>query len=255
MSDCNYCFCALQFIARTAKDMTQWVLAISQAGIEDSSPPHSRRSQHSPARRELPSLPDSEVYDDVGIADSQQNYELVRSEDEIYHDISEMYQNGSVIHSQREPSLPPRTPIPSVVVENTSEELYDDVGLNSSFGEYYNLPRNNKLDNVKDKSDKNNLEDDEQYGEVIYDDIGVIEQSPEDPRMSGGPLENSGRIQNIIRQMEASISNGNKHTLSRVKPEPLKSTQSEELYEPINASPVADASAVPQLPPRSNLVR
>ncbi|PSN47165.1 hypothetical protein C0J52_13494 [Blattella germanica] len=254
-----------QFIARTAKDMTQWVFAISQAGTEESSPP--QRKFTFSASRQLPSLPDGEgeVYDDVGATDNQRNYEPMHSEDEIYHDIADVYQNGSVIQQNMEqPPLPPRTPIPSVQVDLCPDDsVYDDVGVSTPPIVYSNLPKTDEKDSEITTGartpDKPQADEDfeEEEGEVIYDDIGVIEQLPDDPKNLGFRRESSGRIQHLIKQMEASIGNGNKHSASRAKPEPVKKSKSEELlYEPIENAPISDLPPpLPQLPPRSNLVR
>ncbi|KAJ9580884.1 hypothetical protein L9F63_023929, partial [Diploptera punctata] len=187
-----------QFIARTAKDMTQWVLAISQAGSEESSSPRSHRSQHSPAYRKLPSLPDSEEYDDVVATDSLQNYERVQTEDEIYHDISDMYQNGSVIRpkceSSEQPPLPPRTPVPSVILDNScGDAVYDDIGVNYSPSDYSNLPDCDETDRpTVSETGKKDITNAEEDWEVIYDDIGVIEQLPEDSKQLGFRRESLG---------------------------------------------------------------
>ncbi|XP_069684682.1 src kinase-associated phosphoprotein 2-A-like [Periplaneta americana] len=255
-----------QFIARTAKDMSQWVVAIAMANSQPT-PTVPHRSTDIGKRR-LPSIPDNEgeVYDDVGSSgkfgdDSQENYEPVHSdEEEIYHDIADLYQRRSEVpfksgteskSPEEEPPIPPRRPVPPLPKDDSVDEddvLYDDVGVLNGGGVYCNVPS----ESTKVKTPEPDQQEEENNEEEIYDDIGVIEQQP-DTKLSTFRRESTGRIQNIIKKMEESLSNGNKPVVGySPKSESIKRTESEELYEPIENGEVAKLTDVTQ---RGNLVR
>jgi hypothetical protein len=86
--------------------------------------------------------------------------------------------------------------------------------------------------------------------EEIYDDIGVIEPTPEAMTLSSFHREVSsgsgGRIHYIIKKMEASLGSGSKPTVGYYpKPAPSQQMESEELYEPIENKTVETSHTVP----------
>jgi hypothetical protein len=295
-----------QFIARTAKDMTQWVIAIGLASTQPTQTvPLRVPDKTMPGKRQLPSLPDSdsEVYDDVGStikssSDGQQDYEPVQSdEEEIYHDISDVYLRGLAVESVsetavkgtgEEPPIPPRRPVPPQPDNNLldQEEMYDDVGAFSPVTVYCNMvgagggelpPQEpEKCETVNKEAEKQGEEKEKQEEvEEIYDDIGVTEQAPEAMALSSiyreicGVTEQApeamtlssfhrevsggsgGRIQYIIKKMEASLGSGNKPAVGyHPKPVPVQQMESEDLYEPIENSTVKISDTVTALPRR-----
>lgn len=271
-----------QFIARSAKDMNQWVVAI---GLASSQPtptvPHRVPERTVLGKRQLPSLPDSdsETYDDVGSTgkfndDRQKNYEPVHPDDEeLYHDIADVYQKGSEVqswigsevkHTEEEPTVPPRRPVPSLHKDEPLEQdaVYDDVGVASCGSVYCNMISDGagELQLQEAEESQTAKKEEEEDGEDIYDDIVAIEQAPEAIKLSAFHREGSGsngsRILHIIRKMEASIGNGNKPSVGyHLKHAPLKQTETEELYEPIESGTMATSPTIPELPPRSNIVR
>lgn len=264
--------------------MCQWVAAI---GLASSQPtptvPVRVPDKAAVGKRQLPSLPDSdsETYDDVGSTiksdDGQQNYEPVQSDDdEIYHDISDVYQRGLKIESssesevkqiEEEPPVPPRRTVPPVPQEDPldQEVMYDDVGVVSSDSTYYNMvgdcAEQLQLEEpVKSEAINREGEKGEEDGEDIYDDIGVTEQAPEAIKLSAFRWESSGgsggRIQHIIKKMEASLGSGNKSTVrNHLKSTPIKNTEPEELYEPIETGAVEKPHTLPELLSHSSTVR
>jgi hypothetical protein len=209
-------------------------------------------------KRQLPLLPDSDsdTYDDVGLTikfndGRQENYELVQSDEELYHDIADVYQKGSEVqsksgyeikHTKEDPPVPPRRPVPPEPEEDPLQQdaVYDDVGVASSGSLYCNMIASvGELQPQElEKSQTGNKEEVVEEEEDIYDDIGGTEQAHEAIKLpafcregSGG---NVGRIQHIIKKMEASIGSGNKTFVGyHLKHEPLKQMEAEELYEPI----------------------
>jgi hypothetical protein len=271
----------LQFIARTAKDMSQWVVAIGLASNQPTpTVPIRVPGKTAVGKRQLPSLPDSdsETYDDVGSTiksdDEQQNYEPLHSdEDEIYHDISDEYQRrlrtessseSEVKHREEEPPVPPRQLVPPVPEENSlnQEEMYDDVGIVSSVSTYYNMVDDGTGQlhlKEPDKSQTVNKEQEEvESGEDIYDDIGVTEQAPEVIKLSATHREvagvSGGRIQHIIKKIE-SLGNGNKSAVGyHLKSTPVKNTECEELYEPIDIGTLEPPHMLSALMPQSDVI-
>jgi hypothetical protein len=265
-----------QFIARTAKDMNQWIIAIGLASTQPTPTVQLRMPDKTVlGKRQLPSLPDSdsETYDDVDSTiksknERQQNYEPVQSdEEEIYHDISDVYLRGLAVESvsetevkgkEEEPIVPPRQKVPPHPDDNLldQEEMYDDVGTVSPVSVYCNMvgagggelpPKEpEKCQPVNNEEEKH-----EEELEEIYDDIGVTEQAPEAMTLSSFHREvsggNGGRIQFIIKKMEASLGRGNKPAAGY---HPKQQIESEELYEPIENSTVEISHRVPELPPR-----
>jgi len=255
--------------------MSQWVTAIGIASTQPT-PTIPLRMPDKTARgkRQLPSLPDSdsETYDDVDStiksnSDRLQNYEPVESdEEEIYHDISDVCLGGLAVEmvsatavqgTEEEPPVPPRRPVPPVPDESLldQEEMYDDVGAASPVNVYCNMvgasggelpPKEpEKCQTVSKEGEKQ-----EEELEEIYDDIGVTEQAPEAMTLSSFHREVSsgsgGRIQYIIKKMEASLGNGNKPTVGyHPKPAPSQQMESEELYEPIENRTVGISHKVP----------
>ena len=262
--------------------MNQWVTAIGLASTQPTPTIPLRMPDKTVfGKRQLPSLPDSdsETYDDVDSTikpnnDRQQNYEPVQSdEEEIYHDISDVCLRGLAVESlsetdvqgtDEEPLVPPRRPVPCVpdVSLLDQEEMYDDVGAASLVNVYCNMvgvgggefqPKEpEKCQTVNKKGEKQ--EEGEEL-EEIYDDIGVTEQAPEAMTLSSFHRDVSGgsggRIQYIIKKMEASLGSGSKPAVGyHPKPAPLQQMESEELYEPIDNRTVEISHTVPELPPR-----
>lgn len=269
-----------QFIARTAKDMNQWVVAIGLASTQPTPTALHRVPERTVlGKRQLPSLPDSdsETYDDVGSTikfndDRQENYELVQSDEEFYHDIADVYQRGSEVqsksgpevkHTEEEPPVPPRRPVSHLPEEDPLEQdaVYDDVGVTSSGSVYCNMIGAGAGELQPQELGESQTENkEEEEGEDIYDDIAATEQAHEAIKLSAfrreGSGGNGGRIQHIIKKMEASLGNGNKPSVGHhLKHEPLKQMETEELYEPIENGTVQTSPALPELPPRSNIVR
>jgi hypothetical protein len=270
----------LQFIARTAKDMNQWVVAIGLASSQPTPTAPVRLSGKTViGKRQLPSLPDSdsETYDDVGSTiksdDGQQNYEPLHSdEDDIYHDISDMYQRRSGTESpsepevklkEEEPPIPPRRLVPPVPQEDSldREEMYDDVGVVSSLSTYCNMVGDGAGQLQSEETEKSqtmNKGEGEENGEDIYDDIGVNEPEPEAIKLSAIHREGSGgsggRIKHIIKKIE-SLGNGNKTAVGyHLKCTPIKNRESEELYEPIEIGTVETPHTLPEPLSQSNVV-
>lgn len=260
--------------------MNQWVSAIGLASIQPT-PTIPLRMPDKPVRgkRQLPSLPDSdsETYDDVDSTiksknDRQQNYEPIQSdEEEIYHDIPDVYLKGLAVElvsatgvqgTEEEPPVPPRRPVPPVPVDGLldQEEMYDDVGVASPISLYCNMVGaggGELLSNEHEKCRTLNKEGEKEEEELeeIYDDIGVTEQTPEAMTLSSFHREVSGgsggRIQFIIKKMEASLSSGSKTAVGyHPKPAPVQQMESEELYEVIENRTVEISHTVPELPPR-----
>lgn len=255
--------------------MNQWVKAIGLASTHPT-PTIPLRMPDKTARckRQLPSLPDSdsETYDDVDSTiksnnDRQQNYEPFQSdEEEIYHDISdvclgrltmESVSASAVQGTEEEPPVPPRRPVPPVPDDSLldQEEVYDDVGAASPVNVYCNMvgASGGELPPKEpEKCQTVNKEGEilEEELEEIYDDIGVTEQAPEAMTLSSFHREvcsgSGGRIQYIIKKMEASIGSGSKPTVGyHPKPAPSQQMESEELYEPIENRTVAISRTVP----------
>ena len=256
--------------------MNQWVTAIGVASTQPT-PTIALRTHDKTAhgKRQLPSLPDSdsETYDDVDSTiksdkDRQQNYEPFQSdEEEIYHDISDVCLGGLAVESvsatavqgtEEEPPVLPRRPVPPVPDDSLSdqEEMYDDVGAASPVNVYCNMvgagggelpPKEpEKCQTVNKEGEKQ----EEEELEEIYDDIGVTEQAPEAMTLSSFHREVSngsgGRIQYIIKKMEASLGSGSKPTVGyHPKPAPSQQMESEELYEPIENRTVEISHTVP----------
>lgn len=270
-----------QFVARTAKDMSQWVVAIGLASTQSTpTVPVRVPDKTVVGKRQLPSLPDSdsETYDDVGSTiksddDGQQNYEPLQSDDEIYHDISDVYQRelevvssseSEVKHREEEPPVPPRRPVPPVPQEDPvdQEVMYDDVGVVSSGSMYCNMVGDGAGQLQSEEPEKSQAmnKEGEEDGEDIYDDIGITEQTPEAIKSSAvrweGPGGNGGRIQHIIKKMEASLGSGNKSAVgNHLKSTPINSIESEELYEPIETGAMEITHTLPQLVSQSSIVR
>lgn len=259
--------------------MSQWVVAIGLASNQPTPTVTVRVSDKTVVgKRQLPSLPDSdsETYDDVGSTiksdDGQQNYEPVQSDDdEIYHHISDVYRRGVEIESssesemkqrEEEPPVPPRRTVPPVPQEDAldQEVMYDDVGVVSSDSTYYNMGGDGaeqlqSKEPEKSQTMNKECEECEKDGEDIYDDIGVSEQAPEAIKLSVFRREGSGgsggRIQHIIKKMEASLGNGNKSSVgNHLKSSPIKNMESEDLYEPVEIS-----HTLPELLSQSSTVR
>ncbi|XP_021938517.1 src kinase-associated phosphoprotein 2-like isoform X2 [Zootermopsis nevadensis] len=262
-----------QFVARTAKDMGQWVVAIRLASTQPTpTVPHRVHERTLLGKRQLPSLPDSdsETYDDVGSTinfndNRQKNYEPVQSDgEELYHDIADVYQKGSQVqsksgselkHTEEEPSIPP------VPQEDPLQEdaVYDDIGIASSSSVYCNMIGASAGELQQQEPEESNIENNEEEGDDIYDDIGFTEQDHVAIKLSAFRQEGSGgngaRIQHIIKKMEASLGNGNKRSVGyHMKHEPLKQIETEELYEPIENGTVETSPAHPELQTRSNVV-
>jgi hypothetical protein len=264
-----------QFIARTAKDMNQWVTAIGLASTQPTPTiPLRMPDKTAHEKRRLPSIPDSdsETYDDVDSTiksnnDRQQNYEPVQSdEEEIYHDISDVCLGGlamvlvsatAVQGTEDQPPVPPRRPVPPIPDDSLldQEEMYDDVGAASPVSVYCNMlgaggeelpPKEpEKCQTVNKEGEKQ-----EEELEEIYDDIGVTEKAPEAMTLSSFHREVSsgsgGRIQHIIKKMEASLGSGSKPTVGyHPKPAPAQQMESEELYEPIENTTVEISRTLP----------
>jgi hypothetical protein len=267
--------------------MNQWVTAIRLASSQPTPTVPVRVSGKTiVVKRQLPSLPDSdsETYDDVGPTiksdDERQNYEPLHSdEDEIYHDISDMYQRRSGTESssepevklrEEEPPVPPRRLVPPVPQEDQleQEEMYDDVGVVSSVSTYCNMVGDGAGQLQSGEPEKsqtvNKGGEEEENGEDIYDDIGVTEPEPEpepEPeaiKLSAIHREHFGgsgsRIKHIIKKIE-SLGNGNKSAVGyHLKSTPIKNVESEELYEPIEIGTVGTPHTLPEQLSQSNIV-
>jgi len=254
--------------------MNQWVTAIGLASNQPTPTiPLRMTDKTARGKRQLPSLPDSdsETYDDVDLtikanSDRQQNYEPVQSdEEEIYHDISDVFLGGLAVESvsatamqgtEEEPPVPPRRPVPPIPDDSLldQEEMYDDVDVASPVHVYCNMggaggelppkePEKRLTVNKEGEKQEEELEE-------IYDDIGVTEPTPEAMTLSSFHREVSsgsgGRIQYIIKKMEASLGNGSKPTVGyHPKPAPSQQMESEELYEPIENRTVEMSHTVP----------
>lgn len=259
--------------------MNQWVSAIGLASSQPTPPVPLRmpdKTVH--GKRQLPSIPDSdsETYDDVDSTiksnnDRQQNYEPVQSdEEEIYHDISDVCVGGSAVElvsatagqcTEEEPPVPPRRPVPPIPDDSLldQEEMYDDVGVASAVNVYCNMvgagggelpPKEPEKCQTVNKECEKQEEEEEEELEEIYDDIGVTEQAPEAMTLSSFHREVSsgsgGRIQFIIKKMEASLGSGSKPTVGyHPKPAPAQQMESDELYEPIENRTVEISRTVP----------
>ena len=257
--------------------MNQWVTAIGLASNQPTPTiPLRMPDKTAHSKRQLPSLPDSdsETYDDVDSTIKsnnyrQQNYGPVQSdEEEIYHDISDVCLGGLGVESvsvtavqgtEEEPPVPPRWPVPPIPDDSLldQEEMYDDVGAASPVNVYCNMlgagggelpPKEpEKCQTVNKEGEK---QEKEEELEEIYDDIGVTEQAPEAMTLSSFHREVSsgsgGRIQYIIKKMEASLGSGSKPTVGyHLKPAPAQQMESEELYEPIENRTVEISHTVP----------
>lgn len=147
-----------QFIARTVKDMHQWVAAICQASIQHIQPavpqfPHCTLDRSVLRNVPAPAESDSEIYDDAGPGtqfngESENIYELQQSEGgELYQDISDVCQKSLVLElkpgfevkpAEKCPPLPPRRCLPSASQDYLSDQdsVYDDIVVSNQHSEY-----------------------------------------------------------------------------------------------------------------------
>ncbi|XP_069684687.1 uncharacterized protein [Periplaneta americana] len=183
-----------QFIARTAKDMDQWVAAICQASIQHiqmssaSFPIKTRHPTPEQNRIEDPALPDfkGDIYDDAGSlpklnkSSEDVNYDPMEPEEEIYQDIPDVSRGGNSGEDSKHksenkqmdktPTLPPRRPLPSIPHEDLSdgESVYDDIGQHFNSIIYNNVGAGDKEPLLPLTSGGGHNEE-----EDIYDDAGV----------------------------------------------------------------------------------
>ncbi|XP_063219398.1 src kinase-associated phosphoprotein 2-A-like [Bacillus rossius redtenbacheri] len=225
------------FIARTVKDMDQWVAAICEASEHE--PCLNQRKPHQTLRK-LPSLPreDVELYDDVTV--------FRDSGEEIYHDISDM-QPSELLEDKKSPlvgnhltelQVSGQKKGNDLSEEEYKEIIYDDVNSLFAFKDFGNSVDLNKPQQQNTVSQREIIEKIHENSEdnlEMYDDIGT-ESTSFKKANSSTQKTNIGLIdKNFGEQIKASIFKmKNSSGLSKVKiTTASKTDSSEELYEAI----------------------